>query len=86
MTRAAEIDAEWEQGEKERKARERATKRKVHYRKLRPLPRCCLSCRYGRFTEDYAVCYRIHYGEFGYPDIDHFGICDHWEAKRGTYA
>lgn len=69
-----------------REAFHRKIKRKAHYHELKPLPRCCLTCCYGRITEDYAVCDRIDNGEFGYPDIDHFGICDHWKAKRGIYA
>lgn len=82
MTRADEIDAEWEQGEKERKAREareRATKRKANYRKLRPLPRCCATCQFGDINEDWPACY---FGAHSSLPVEPFGICDHYKRRK----
>lgn len=71
---------------RKREAFHRKIKRESHYHELTPRPRCCLTCCHGRITEDFAECDRIDDDNFGYPDIDLFGICDHWEAKRGIYA
>ncbi len=82
MMNAAEIDAEWEQGEKERKAREareRATKRKANYRKLRPLPRCCATCQFGDINEDCPICYRGAYS-FSVEPLG-LSVCDHYKRR-----
>lgn len=77
---STDIDTEWALLEKERKlreARERATKRKAHYRKLRPLPRCCGSCHWADINEDCPTCY---YGAYSFG-IEPFGICDHYKRR-----
>ena len=83
MMNADEINAEWERLEKERKlreARERALKRKAHYRKLRPLPRCCATCQFGDINEDWPACYN---GAHTFP-VEPLGlsVCDHYKRRE----
>lgn len=69
------LKKEW----RRRDALVRKIKREAHYRKLRPLPRCCETCHWGDFYGDDASCWRN--GESF--DVSLFGICDHYRrAKR----
>lgn len=77
---SAEDEAEWARLERERKrreARERVTKRKVHYRELSPPPPCCGSCQFGDINES---CPRCYFGAYVF-DIEPFGICDHYKRR-----
>lgn len=78
---SAEDEAEWARLENERKRRDalvRKIKREAHYRKLRPLPRCCETCFWGDFEHENATCWR---GEESF-DVSPFGICDHYKRRR----
>lgn len=56
----------------------RKIKREAHYRKLRPLPRCCETCFWGDFEHENATCWR---DEESF-DVSPFGICDHYKRRR----
>lgn len=78
---SAEDEAEWERLENERKRREarvRKIKREAHYKKLRPLPRCCETCFWGDFEHENATCWR---GVERF-DVSPFGICDHYRRAK----
>ena len=68
------LKKEW----RRRDALVRKIKREAHYRKLRPLPRCCETCHWGDFEHENATCWR---GVERF-DVSPFGICDHYRRAK----